>query len=157
MHVGIANPRWLRKTFPAFSAHAQPTILRIWQEPNCQHARVQRPSPRYTPTVPPIPSQSITISIAEVHLQLPILLVLTLHWLPTKSKLHHRMSWTKLSNWSRNANTICAEKLFESSMILQNKADDGRNRSSNYHIKTTFLRYLEKTFQSMITSPSGQV
>ena len=32
MHVGIANPRWPGKTFPAFSAHAQPTVLRIWQE-----------------------------------------------------------------------------------------------------------------------------
>ena len=35
MHVGIANPRWPGKTFPAFPAHAQPTILRIWQEAHC--------------------------------------------------------------------------------------------------------------------------
>ena len=32
MHVGIANPLWRGKTFPAFLAHAQPVILRIWQE-----------------------------------------------------------------------------------------------------------------------------
>ena len=31
MHVGIANWRG-EKTFPAFPAHAQPSILRIWQE-----------------------------------------------------------------------------------------------------------------------------
>ena len=31
MHVGIANPRW-RETFPAFPVHAQPAILRIWQD-----------------------------------------------------------------------------------------------------------------------------
>ena len=29
MHVGIANPV-AGKTFPAFPAHAQPAILRIW-------------------------------------------------------------------------------------------------------------------------------
>ena len=37
MHVGIANPRYplksaAGKTFPAFPAHAQPVILRIWLE-----------------------------------------------------------------------------------------------------------------------------
>ena len=32
MHVGIANLQWAGKTFPAFPAHAQPTILRISQE-----------------------------------------------------------------------------------------------------------------------------
>ena len=32
MNVGIANPRWRGKTFPAFPVHAQPAILRIWQE-----------------------------------------------------------------------------------------------------------------------------
>ena len=32
MHVGIANPAVAGKTFPAFPAHAQPAILRIWQE-----------------------------------------------------------------------------------------------------------------------------
>ena len=31
MHVGIANPR-RRETFPAFQVHAQPLMLRIWQE-----------------------------------------------------------------------------------------------------------------------------
>ena len=31
MHVGIANPRWLgKRSRPAFPAHAQPVILRIW-------------------------------------------------------------------------------------------------------------------------------
>ena len=29
VHVGIANPRWSGKTFPAFPAYVQPTILRI--------------------------------------------------------------------------------------------------------------------------------
>ena len=32
MHVRIANQRYAEKTFPAFLAHAQPAILRIWQE-----------------------------------------------------------------------------------------------------------------------------
>ena len=37
MHAGIANKRFplksvAGKSFPAFPAHAQPTILRIWQE-----------------------------------------------------------------------------------------------------------------------------
>ena len=32
MHVGIANLRWMGETFPAFPAHAQPTILSNWQE-----------------------------------------------------------------------------------------------------------------------------
>ena len=30
MHVGIAKPRWRGKAFPAFPAHAQLAILRIW-------------------------------------------------------------------------------------------------------------------------------
>ena len=35
VHAGIANPRFplkavAGKTFPAFPAHAKPTILRIW-------------------------------------------------------------------------------------------------------------------------------
>ena len=30
MHVGVTNPRWRGKTFPAFPALAQPAILRIW-------------------------------------------------------------------------------------------------------------------------------
>ena len=37
MHVGIANPRWRGKTFPAFPAYAQPAIIRIWQE---THGRI---------------------------------------------------------------------------------------------------------------------
>ena len=32
IHVGIANQRWRGKHFPAFPAHGQPAILRIWQE-----------------------------------------------------------------------------------------------------------------------------
>ena len=32
MHVGITNPR-----FPAFPAHAQPGVSRIWQEAQCVH------------------------------------------------------------------------------------------------------------------------
>ena len=32
IRVGITNPRWPAKTFPTFPAHAQPAILRIWQE-----------------------------------------------------------------------------------------------------------------------------
>ena len=32
MHAGIATPRWRGKTLPAFPAHAQLAILRIWQE-----------------------------------------------------------------------------------------------------------------------------
>ena len=35
MHVGIANLQWQGKTFPAFPAHAQPAVLRIWQESHC--------------------------------------------------------------------------------------------------------------------------
>ena len=37
MHVGIANPRWQEKTFPAFPAHAQPAILLICQEAHCEN------------------------------------------------------------------------------------------------------------------------
>ena len=33
--TGIANPRVAEKTFPALLAHAQPAILRIWQEAHC--------------------------------------------------------------------------------------------------------------------------
>ena len=29
--------KWWRKTFPAFPAHAQPSILRIWQEADGVH------------------------------------------------------------------------------------------------------------------------
>ena len=32
IRVGIANSRWAGKTFPVFPVHAQPAILRIWQE-----------------------------------------------------------------------------------------------------------------------------
>ena len=40
MHAGIANQQFplnsvARKTFPAFPVHAQPAILRIWQEDHC--------------------------------------------------------------------------------------------------------------------------
>ena len=34
MHVGIADQLW-RKTFPAFPAHAQHSILLVWQEAHC--------------------------------------------------------------------------------------------------------------------------
>ena len=42
MHVGIANLRFplksvAGKTFPAFPAHAQLALLRIWQEAHCAH------------------------------------------------------------------------------------------------------------------------
>ena len=34
MYVGVVKPRVAGKTFPALGAHAQPAILRIWQETN---------------------------------------------------------------------------------------------------------------------------
>ena len=37
MHVEIANPGVSGKKFPAFPAHAQPAISRIWQEAHCHH------------------------------------------------------------------------------------------------------------------------
>ena len=42
MHVGIANPRWKAKTFLTFGGHAQPTILRIWQEAHMMLSLTQR-------------------------------------------------------------------------------------------------------------------
>ena len=47
MHVGIANSRFplkseSGKTFPAFPAHAQPTLLRIWQEAQIPQIQTKR-------------------------------------------------------------------------------------------------------------------
>ena len=56
MHAGIAN-WWFPlksvagKMFPAFTAHAQPTILRIWQEAHGRHNVCSFPSPQRNNTL----------------------------------------------------------------------------------------------------------
>ena len=40
MHDGIANPHWRGKTYPAFPAHAQPSILHIWQEAHLEYYKI---------------------------------------------------------------------------------------------------------------------
>ena len=96
-------------------------------------------------------------------LKLPMLLVLVGHKLSPESHLEARISWShlelkliqELPLSVRQGYIACkyVMKRFLKARRYPNEAYEGRSSVSSYHIKTTLLRYSEKTPQSIITSP----
>ena len=99
-------------------------------------------------------------------LKLPMLLVLVGHKLSPEFHLQARISWShlelkliqKLPESVRQGYIACKYvfKRFLKAHRGQNETGEGKetkNSVSSYYIKTTFLRYLEKTSPSMIKSP----
>ena len=96
-------------------------------------------------------------------LKLPMLLVLVGHKLSPEFHLQARVSWShlelklmqELPESVRQGYIACKYvfKRFLKAHRGQNETGEGRTSVSSYFIKTTFLRYLEKTPASMITSP----
>ena len=99
-------------------------------------------------------------------LKLPMLLVLVGHKLSPEFHLQARISWShlelkliqELPESVRQGYIACKYvfKCFLKAHRGQNETGEGKetkNSVSSYYIKTTFLRYLEKTHPSMITSP----
>ena len=99
-------------------------------------------------------------------LNLPMLLVLVGHKLSPEFHLQARISWSHLElkliqelPESVLQGYIACKYVFKRFLKAhrgQNETDEGKetkNSVSSYYIKTTFLRYLEKTHPSMIISP----
>ena len=111
------------------------------------------------------PRQWPPAALISALLKLPMLLVLVGHKLSPKFHLEARISWShlelklilELPESVRQGYIACKYvfKRFLKARRGRNKACEGRSSVSSYHIKTTLLRYLEKTPQSMITSPFG--
>ena len=127
------------------------TLICNWTHPEIQQEFFNRP--RQWPS---------TLLIALL-LKLPMLLVLVGHKLSPQFNLQARISWSllelkliqELPESVRQGYISCKYvlKRFLKAHRGQNEAGDGRSRVGSYHIKTVFLRYLEKTPPSMITSP----
>ena len=111
------------------------------------------------------PRQWPPAALISVLLKLPMLLVLVGHKLSPEFHLQARMSWShlelkliqELPKSIRQGYIACKYVLkhFLKARRGQNEAGVGRNYMSSYQVKTSFLRYLEKTPPSMITSPFG--
>ena len=111
------------------------------------------------------PRQWPPTALISALLKLPMLLVLVGHKLSPEFHLEARISWShlelklilELPESVRQGYIACKYvlKRFLKARRDQNEACEGRSSVSSYHIKTTLLRYLEKTPQSMITSPFG--
>ena len=96
-------------------------------------------------------------------LKLPMLLVLVGHKLSPEFHLQARVSWSHLElkliqelSVSIRQGYIAFKYVMKCRLKAhrgQNEVDQGRNSVSSYHFKTSFLRHLEKTPPSMITSP----
>ena len=96
-------------------------------------------------------------------LKLPMLLVLVGHKLSPEFHLQARVSWSHLElkliqelSVSIRQGYIAFKYVMKCCLKArrgQNEVDQGRNSVSSYHFKTSFLRHLEKTPPSMITSP----
>ena len=109
------------------------------------------------------PRQWPPVSLITNLLELPMLLVLVGHKLSPDFNLLARTSWShlefeliqELSESVRQGYIACkyVVKHFLKAHRGQSEAVDGRSRVCSYHIKTVFLRYLEKTHSTMITSP----
>ena len=108
------------------------------------------------------------VALISDLLKLPMLLVLVGHKLSPEFHLQARISWShfelkliqELPESVRQGYIACKYvfKHFLKAHRGQNEAGEGRetrNSVSSYYIKTTFLRNLEKTPPSMITSPYG--
>ena len=111
------------------------------------------------------PRQWPPASLITALLQLPMLLVLVGHKLSRDVHLQARISWSilelklikMLSESVRQGYIACkyVMKRFLKAHRGQNEAADGRSLVGSYHIKTVFLRHLEKTPPSRIFSPFG--
>ena len=109
------------------------------------------------------PRQWPPTSLIAYLLQLPMLLVFVGHKLSPEFNLQARISCSylelklikELPESVRQGYIACKYviKSFLKARRGQNEAGDGRSRVGSYHIKTVFLRYLEKRAPSMITSP----
>ena len=109
------------------------------------------------------PRQWPPAALISALLKLPMLLVLIGHKLSPEFHLQARISWShlelklilELPESVRQGYIACKYvfKRFLEARRGQNEAVDGRNSVSSYLIKTTFLRHLEKTPPSLITSP----
>ena len=109
------------------------------------------------------PRQWPHVSLIMFLLKLPMLLVLVGHKLSPEFNLQARISWSHLElklineipESVRQGYIACKYvlKRFLEAHRGPNDAGDGRSRVGSYHIKTVFLRYLEKTSPSSITSP----
>ena len=96
-------------------------------------------------------------------LKLPMLLVLVGHKHSPEFNLQARLSWShlefklinELPKSVRQGYIACKYvlKRFLKARRGQTEVGGGRSRVCSYHIKTVFLRYLEKTPPSIITSP----
>ena len=99
-------------------------------------------------------------------LKLPMLLVLVGHKLSPEFHLQARISWSHLElkliqelPESVRQGYIACKYVFKHFLKAHRghnetgKGKETKNSVSSYYIKTTFLRYLEKTHPSMITSP----
>ena len=103
--------------------------------------------------------------IIEYLLMLPTLLVLVGHKLSKNFKREARISWShceikiiqELPESIRQGYIACKYvlKCFLAVHRGQTGTGDGRSRVGSYHLKTVFLRYLEKRPPQMITSPFG--
>ena len=102
-------------------------------------------------------------SLISVLLKLPMLLVLVGHKLSPEFNLQARISWSllelkliqELPESVHQGYIACKYvlKRFLKARRSKKESDDGRNRIGSYHIKTSLLRYLEKTPPSLLTSP----
>ena len=112
------------------------------------------------------PRQWPPAALISFLLKLPMLLVLVGHKLSPEFRLQARISWShlelkliqELPESVRQGYIACKYvfKRFLKARRGQNETDEGKetkNSVSSYYIKTTFLRYLEKTHPSMIKSP----
>ena len=105
------------------------------------------------------------LSLIKYILQMPMLLVLVGHKGSSESEFRQqaRMSWShlelkliqELPENVRQGYIACkyVMKRFLEAHWGQNKAVDGRTSVCSYHLKTLFLRFLEKRPPSQITSP----
>ena len=104
-------------------------------------------------------------SLVSTLLKLPMLLVMVGHKLSSEFNMQARISWSPLELKLMQALPASVRQGYVACKYVlkrllkarrgQNEADYGRSRVCSYHIKTVFLRYLEKTPPSLITSPFG--
>ena len=121
------------------------------------------PHPDMCQEFPNRPRQWPPASLITVLLKLPILLVLVGHKLSPEFNLQARISWSHLElkliqgipESVRHGYIACKYvlKRLLKARRGQNEVDGSRSSVSSYHVKTVFLRYLEKNPPSMITSP----
>ena len=103
-------------------------------------------------------------SLINYILQLPMMLVLVGHRLSPEFRLQARLSWShyeltliqELSENIRQGYIACKYvlKRFLAARRGKNEVCDGRSHVGSFHVKMTFLHFLEKRPPSLITSPA---